>query len=184
MPDGRPLPVWKNNAIWGWSWFDVDDWKLLRNVTLWSSDGYVFRTLYTDDGMKTTIAIHRQIMGLKNGDPLEVDHIDRDPLNNRRSNLRIVTRYQNEGNHDFSGSTSKKIGVSYDSRLNKWKAQGSLDGTYVYLGVYTSEDAAVAARRRWEEENDRVRHEEWMFTGEQGTQERSKADPSGVERDG
>lgn len=37
----------------------------------------------------------RVIMGLKNGDPRVVDHIDNNPNNNSKSNLRIVSAKTN-----------------------------------------------------------------------------------------
>ena len=183
MPDGKPLPVWKNDKIWGWAWVSDEDWPRLRKHVWWMSDGYVFRSMYVD-GAKTTISMHRDIMEMKPGDPLEVDHIDRDPLNNRRSNLRIVTRWIQEGNHDFSASSSKKIGVSFDNRLKKWKAQGSLDGKYVYLGVYETEEAAVLARTRWEQEHDRIRPEEQVILSGRWPAQGDQANSSGVAEGG
>jgi hypothetical protein len=181
---GKPLPVWKDGEIHGWAWVSDEDWPRLKQYTWWTVGPYVFRSMYTDEGAKTTIPMHRDIMELKNGDPLEVDHIDRDTFNNRRSNLRVVTRWIQEGNHDFSKSSSKKIGVSYDQRLRKWKAQGSLDGTYVYLGVYETEEAAVLARQMWEQENDRVRPEEQVRLDESEEKERSDSAADGAEEDG
>lgn len=176
MPDGKPIPVWKNEQIFGWAWVDAPDWIGLKQYVWWLADGYVLRSTYIN-GVKTTISMHREIMGLEHGDPLEVDHVDRDPLNNRRSNLRVVTRWENEGNHDFSASSSQKIGVCFDSRLRKWKAQGSLDGAYVYLGIYETEEAAVLARIRWEQENGRVRPEEQMILNGRRTAQGDQSDP-------
>lgn len=164
IPKGaRPLPIWGEGGgkIVDWCLVDEKDWKELKRYKWWLCDGYAFRTVYVD-GKKTTVSMHREIMELEKDDPLEVDHVNLDRLDNRRSNLRVVTRYENEGNHDWDAfnATSKKIGVSFDSRLQKWKAQAMLDGKYVYLGSYTTENAAILARMQWEEKNGRIRPDE------------------------
>ena len=63
-------------------------------------------------GKKTTILMHRFILGAKKGE--YVDHIDRDGLNNQRSNIRICTQAQNCANRDMStrGNTKYK-GLRY-----------------------------------------------------------------------
>ncbi|GAH21431.1 unnamed protein product, partial [marine sediment metagenome] len=43
-------------------------------------------------GKNIQIPMHRQILGLKPGDGKIVDHINRNPLDNRRVNLRIVSQ--------------------------------------------------------------------------------------------
>lgn len=50
------------------------------------------------NGKIQSILMHRQIMGLVVGDGKEVDHINRNPLDNRRCNLRLVTRKENCAN--------------------------------------------------------------------------------------
>ena len=150
MPDGKPLPIWGEGGskIIDWAWVDDDDWKTLRRYRWWLTDGYPARTIREGDG-KTTMLLHREVMGVPNGDPIEVDHIDRDRLNARKSNLRRASRWQNEGNKprpdDYS---SRTVGVTRVGE--KWKAQASLDGQYVYLGTFDTEPEAVEARARWE----------------------------------
>lgn len=46
-------------------------------------------------GKGKTIYLHHLILGLPGDKQLVVDHIDRDPLNNTRDNLRVVTRREN-----------------------------------------------------------------------------------------
>ncbi len=47
----------------------------------------------TTNGPRRTIMMHRFVMGLSEGDP-EIDHRDRDGLNNQKYNLRTATREQ------------------------------------------------------------------------------------------
>ena len=83
-----------------------------------------------------------------------VDHINRDKLDNRRSNLRLATRTQNEANkrkrRTQSGgrASSKYKGVSFmkgEKRTKPWRATITIEGKVVPLGVYaTQEEAALA----------------------------------------
>jgi len=58
---------------------------------------------------------------------MHVDHIDGNPLNNRRDNLRMATPMQNAANaHRRSGGTSEHKGVSWDVRHKKWRAELNL----------------------------------------------------------
>ena len=52
-----------------------------------------------------------------------VDHKDRDPTNYQINNLRIVTPEQNEQNKSSKpGSSSRYVGVTYNTDCNKWQA--------------------------------------------------------------
>lgn len=52
------------------------------------------KTIYARTKIKRkTVFLHRLVMGAQKGD--EIDHIDGDGLNNRRSNLRFVTHTEN-----------------------------------------------------------------------------------------
>jgi hypothetical protein len=73
-----------------------------------------------------------------------VDHINRDRLDNRRSNLRTCTQAQNQMNADIRcTNTSGYRGVS---RLSgKWSARIRIDGVRKFLGLFdTPEEASKA----------------------------------------
>lgn len=91
------------------------------------------------------VYLHRELMGLAVDDPTTVDHINRDRLDNRRTNLRLVpaaAQAQNVSAH--RDGSSRYRGVT--RRGARWIAQvGSAGGT-VYLGTFEREqDAAEAA---------------------------------------
>lgn len=79
-------------------------------------------------------------------DGLDVDHIDRDGLNNRRSNLRLATRAQNLQNQGLrENNTSGFKGVNWHKLRQKWRAYIQANGKRRHLGLYsTPEDAARA----------------------------------------
>lgn len=108
-----------------------------------TTDGYVRR-----NDRKRYVRLHRVLLGLATGDPRHVDHINGDPLDNRRTNLRIVTRSQNAQNvRSHRDSTSRYRGVSWNRDCRKWQAHAYVDGRSRYLGLFVREkDAAEAAR--------------------------------------
>ena len=67
--------------------------------------------------------LHRFLMGYGKGDTRMVDHRDRNPLNNQRSNLRASNHVQNAGNQDVrKGNKSGYKGVYWHIRDNIWIA--------------------------------------------------------------
>lgn len=99
--------------------------------------------------------MHRIVMDLELADDatglLEVDHINGDRLDCRRSNLRMVTRAQNHQNRHRTRSRYR--GTSWEAARGLWKAQATLDGRNYFLGRYVSEEAAAAAAARWRAEH-------------------------------
>jgi len=76
-------------------------------------------------------------LGLNIDDPKqEIDHINRDRLDNRVENLRIVTRQQNAYNQDAKGCSKQG---------NKWKAYIKKNQMYIYLGLFDTEEKARQA---------------------------------------
>lgn len=103
---------------------------------------------------KRRFRMHRVITERIIGRPLrrgeEVDHIDGDSLNNRRSNLRVATHQQNIQNRAAWGnSRSGKLGVHWHKKTRKWVAV--LKGKT--LGYFTTiEDAHAVYLKAAQEE--------------------------------
>lgn len=93
------------------------------------------------NGNKRPVAMHRQILSETRRN-IDVDHEDRNGLNNQRSNLRLSTRSQNNANAAIpKDNKSGYKGVSFDKTRNLWKAGLASKN----LGRFeTKEDAARA----------------------------------------
>ena len=91
-----------------------------------------------------TIIMHRMIMGASRGQ--EVDHRNRDTLDNRRRNLRLCTQAQNTLNRGIQrNNTSGFKGVKKHTQCNRWMACVQLNRRRLYLGLFANpKDAAVA----------------------------------------
>lgn len=77
---------------------------------------------------------------------LEIDHHNQNKLDNRKANLRIATRAQQEYNKPpGSQSISGERGVTWDSQRNTWLARIRLDGEQKNLGRFDSKQDAVTA---------------------------------------
>lgn len=83
---------------------------------------------------KTNVYLHRLINNTSDG--FDTDHINRDKLDNRRSNLRSVTRSQNMSNCVQKNNTSGYRGVSWHKQRRKWAARAKIDGIYKSLGLF------------------------------------------------
>ena len=95
-------------------------------------------------GKMKLVRLHREIMQPPDG--LVVDHISGDGLDNRRSNMRLVTVALNARNQRLKGdNTSGLKGVSWRSDTRKWRANINLDGKQYSLGCYNTKDQASAA---------------------------------------
>ena len=94
--------------------------------------------------------LHRLVIGAKKGEV--VDHINKDTMDNRRENLRIVTVAQNAWNRKKQAgrcpNTSGFIGV-FKTPKGRFSASISINNKSFRLGVYdTAEMAAMAYDRK------------------------------------
>lgn len=96
-------------------------------------------------GRIRTYILARLILGLDFGDPLEADHINNNPQDNRRINLRACPRKDNALNLSLSRtSTTGFKGVTKVGK-NRWAAAIRKAGRNYYLGVFGSPEAAYEA---------------------------------------
>lgn len=88
--------------------------------------------------------LHRIVLDAPEGVP--VDHINGDPLDNRRANLRLCTNQQNSWNGKKRSLIQPYKGVSIEpSSPHLWRARICVDGRLYRLGAFdTPEDAARA----------------------------------------
>jgi hypothetical protein len=83
-----------------------------------------------------------QLFGFSN-----YDHIDRNPLNNRRSNLRKATMQDNNRNRGiFKNNTSGVMGVDWHKSANKWRVRINVDNNRIELGFFANKKDAIRAR--------------------------------------
>ena len=98
---------------------------------------------------------HRIIWAIANQqDPgvSQVDHIDRNKLNNDPSNLRLATPRLNQLNTGLSkANTSGVKGVCFNAKKNRWIAHAKRHGRSLHLGYFDTKELAAAARQAWEE---------------------------------
>lgn len=86
------------------------------------------------------IRLHRFVLDYTG--ELLVDHINRNPLDNRKSNLRLVTRSQNIQNTKIRTDNSSGVrGVFYDKSSNKWVAEITFNKKRIYKRFKTKEEA-------------------------------------------
>lgn len=86
------------------------------------------------------IKLHIFIMGRREG--FIVDHIDRNPLNNLRSNLRFVTAFQNTVNSKPRNGARYK-GVSLRKETGKYRSKITYNDKSIRLGDYESDTKAA-----------------------------------------
>lgn len=104
------------------------------------------RNLYaTRTHRRRNIFMHRFIINAPKGSI--VDHINRNGLDNRRENLRIVTNRQNCWNsaRGINTGSSKYKGVRWSSHDQRWRATIGHNGKNLHLGNFKDEIEAARA---------------------------------------
>jgi hypothetical protein len=81
----------------------------------------------------------------------QIDHVNLNRLDNRRVNLRMVTKSQNMMNRDIiSSNTSGCTGVHYNSKNGLWVARIGVNYKRIVLGSYSDINEAIKVRKEAE----------------------------------
>ncbi len=125
----------------------VDDEDFERmNAFKWcpsNSKLYALREV-RGNGFRKNVRMHRLIMEAKPGEV--VDHINGEPLDNRRSNLRLCTIAQNcQNRHKQKPSSSGFRGVSSAEKGKFFQCAISSNNERIHLGLFVSAIEAAKA---------------------------------------
>lgn len=131
---------------------DEDFDKVSRWSWQLSANGYACRNHWTGDRY-VKMYMHRFIMDTPTG--MDTDHINRNKLDNRRANLRVVSRGINNHNTGPSvANTSGHKGVGWFKPAGLWRAyiKHSSSPKRIELGYFKTKEEAIAARQNAEKE--------------------------------
>jgi len=124
------------------AYVDAADFEWLNQWTWHVRGGYAARR-----PQRKTVFMHREIMQPPEG--MVVDHLNRNKLDNTRTNLRNCTHRENACNRGKKrGASSRFRGVSCRTGRKRWRAKISLEGEPVYLGSFAEEIEAARAYDR------------------------------------
>jgi hypothetical protein len=145
-PSIRHIPVGRDGL---YAIVDADMFEVLSRYNWAVSPGrtgncsYAKRSRVLSDTITSASSIwmHRQVLGVN----CIVDHINRNGLDNRRSNLRIANQSQNLANSRKRNSKSGLKGVRYVADCKKWAAYITVSYKQIYLGLFPSPEEAHEA---------------------------------------
>lgn len=150
-PPPEPAPVPQARWIYlsgpHFALIDECDFARVSQINWYFTGGHA--RAHDPSGRHDSIDLGRFILDLLDN-PLEPDHINRNPLDCRRSNLRAATHQENMWNRGPNRNNASGFrGVSWSTAAGKWVAQASIGRKHVHLGCFTSAEEAARARDAW-----------------------------------
>lgn len=120
---------------------DEDLLEMLSMISWGYSNGYAVG--YPVRGERQ-VTMHRLIMGFP---PDQIDHINRNKLDNRRCNLRVADYSLNSINRGlFRTTKSGHHGIGWDTRKNKWTVRIRRNDIRYFVGLFSDLEQAVSER--------------------------------------
>lgn len=135
----REIPLTQGKV----TFVDDQDFTLVSKFK-WCCKGPYARRAERIDGKYKTVLLHRFLLQANPGQI--VDHIDRNPLNNIRANLRITDVSTN--NHNIDPTCRNKsgfLGVCWEKAAKKWRADINRRGVRYVLGLFATKEEAHQA---------------------------------------
>lgn len=132
----------KVNNVKGIAIIDLDD---VEKCSKFKCGMYANGYFYLSVNKTKRYRLHRYIMNVFSpGKDIVVDHIDRNPANNRKSNLRICDDVINNNNKTYTyyNKISKYRNVKYDKQRGKYYAEFYYNRKRYFCGYCDSEEEA------------------------------------------
>ena len=127
--------------------FDKEDFEKIKKYYWYSAHGYIASV--GDDYKAKRIYMHRFIVDCP--DNMVVDHINHDTSDNRKCNLRICHKADNNRNVTVTIQNSSGVrGVGLNNKKNRWVARIYYNNQNIWLGSYIKKDDAIRARKEAE----------------------------------
>jgi len=128
---------------------DNDDYNKLIKYKWFASSEKGRSTIYAlrqtkISGSQRCLSMHRAILNAPKG--VQVDHINHNGLDNRRANLRLCTRQQNQFNRKMQTKHSSSWkGVRWVKERHKWRSEIQYNTRTIHIGYFDSEIQAAKA---------------------------------------
>lgn len=129
-------------------YFDLDDYEKIKKY-YWFFDAYGYIVAYKKEEKRGFWKLHRFVMNAD--DNMEVDHVKHLLYDNRKTELRLCSRSQNQQNSQMKKITKsgyKGITAVYN---NKYQAHITVNKKRIHLGTFNTLEEAVAARKEAED---------------------------------
>jgi len=145
--NGDVTKIYFYNSI-NYTIIDTEDYGKIKNYC-WNRNkrGYVYTSI--NKNKIHTLFLHRIINNTP--EDMRTDHINRNRLDNRKSNLRTCTLLENARNKGISkNNTSGITGVYYRKSRDMWFARIGINNGGIHLGYFKNKQDAIDARYRAE----------------------------------
>lgn len=150
LEDGKTVKVYFNNTN-NYFLCDLEDWQPISDMFTWHESEYGYARTILDKNNNKFMFFHSYVLNEFPSENKICDHINRNKLDNRRKNLRMVTVNENNINQKkYKNNLSGHTGVCFHSSINKWIAYIGYKKQNINCGTFDSFEEAVEAREKAE----------------------------------